>query len=295
MDEYISKIIKIIRKLGMEIKILSGWGNIGIGRYEDSIDILINDCLIILVDNDEHYEMVNKRKINDIEIKEQFIWEQIWKPKIFTFCSYFREFITLLMKFIKGDKELRSNKYLEYWTHLIFKTGFYLKNKIFTDKNDILNELKVIKAVLSEPLHAYSVAYNIDGVCTEENINKSCEYNENIDIKKLNFTNYWNDNNLNYEKMHLYSSVEYRIQSIFEIIQKYEINEESLSKKILDLSIGVEEEYLKYSLLPEIDKESYDLENFLMWVLELSSRHKKGFDDVFSYMLSKRKNKIGVK
>lgn len=290
MDEYIKTITKKIRKLGTELKIIANWYNLGVTlSQKDEIDeIFSNDCLLILVDNDKHYESINKRKINLIEIKDQFIWEQIWKPKIFTFCSYLREFLTLLKKYENDSDIEKNNRYLKYWSHLIFKTGLY-SNKKFINSRDIKTEIDIINSVISEPLHAFSISYNINFLDNKDIIEESFKNFVTTKISNLNFTGYFSNKNLDYKKSFYYNFVENKVQNLFEIIQNYDINENSLSKEILCLEKGMNEEYLKYSKLDKIDKNHYDLENFLMWSLEYSNRKKS--IDAFDYMIEKRKNK----
>lgn len=291
MDEYILKILEIIRKIGMELEIISGWYNLGIVLNSDPIEFISDECLIIWTNWDDYFKEVNKRKINNSEIKDQFIWEQIWKPKIFTFCSYIREFVNLLSKYTQNNNEVKNNKYLEYWNHLIFKTGFY-QNKIFDEEKDIKFELNILKSFLSEPLHAYSVSYEISLLSEDENIEILFNDLRNNSNKYFNFTRYSNNENLNIKKCIYYSAAEIKINDLFKIIKKYSINKNSFQYEILEPTKGEKEEYIKFSNSQcTYDKEFYDLENFLCWTLE-ESNHNKKYIDAFDYMLSKRKNKI---
>lgn len=291
MDDYILKIIKTIRQLGIELKIIANWYNIGVklSSTGEIDEIFTIDSLLILVDYDLYYESINSRKINLIEIKDQFVWEQIWKPKIFIFCSYLREFLRLLKNYLNNQTPESNNKYLKYWYHLIFKTGLY-SNKIFNNSNDVKREIDIINSVISEPLHAFSISYNIKFLDDEKIIEESLENFVNAKISNLNLTGYFSNENLDDKKRFYYSYVENKVQNLFEIIQNYNVDKFSLNELILNQEQTIDEDYLKNFKFKFVDKDQFDLKNFLNWILN-KSKFKKELD-AFNFMLSKRKNKI---
>lgn len=116
--------------------------------------------------------------------------------------------------------------------------------------------------MISESLPAFSISYNINFLDSKDIIEESFKNFVTTKISNLNFTGYFSNKNLDYKKSFYYNLVENKVQNLFEIIQNYDINENSLSKEILCLDKGINEEYLKYSKLYKIDKNHYDLENF---------------------------------
>lgn len=105
--------------------------------------------------------------INTSDFRNDFIRNHVYEPKRYLFCVYTREFLNILKIYLKKNhrdhikykKMWESSKYLEYYVHLIFKTGFY-KNKVFITDKEIIEELEILISVLSKPLHAFSIFFN---------------------------------------------------------------------------------------------------------------------------------------
>lgn len=172
IDEYVKYIVEQILLIKTYLDIITNW-------YDN--DWFVN----IKEKKDKHPN--SEDAINTCNFRNDFIRNHIYEPKWYLYCIYVRTFLDVLKIYLKKEhrdhtkyKEMwESSKYLEYYVHLIFKTGKY---KVFNDSKEIIKELEKLTSFLSKPLHRFSIYFNeINGL--DENTNQDIDNIVNLILK----------------------------------------------------------------------------------------------------------------
>lgn len=215
IDKYTSSTIDEIWLIRRELDIIGKWHDV--------------DWSNLLAKEMEHFERDHKYFMNKWDEWNYLIERYIWIPKNYEYIVCVRTFMDILRVYLdknhqdhKNNRKMwSSSKFLEYWVHLIFKTGYY-NNKIYDDK-EIIDELKDLMSFLSLPLHNFSIYFNRKkGLDNKENLNKDMNY---------------------------------KVDNIINLILIHSVDNVDVIKNKIDINIeGDKQEYLKFTKCRQLNE-----------------------------------------
>lgn len=178
IDKHIEDLINEILILNTELDILNDW--------------YINNWINLVNKNMEKYKNEYESDTNNWILWDDWIKKYIFEPKKYQYHVYVRAFLDKLYVYLnkkhrdyKNNKNMwKSSKYLKYYIHLIFKTGFY-NNKTYNSNKKIINELIMLISYLSNPLHGFSIYFNKKYISkTDEDMEKNINDIVDLILKK---------------------------------------------------------------------------------------------------------------
>lgn len=229
IDEYIDKIVFEISYYHTYMVYFIDWFN--------------KDWLIKANERREKYKDCEE-VVKTLYYRNYFIKTIFFEPKRYEYFIYVRAFLDVIKIYLqKNNKNYKDNKamwksskYLEYYVHLIFKTGLY-KNTVFASKRQILEELRILLSFLSKPLHAFSFYYN--------NLN---------DFKDISFEDLSSDN----------KEILNSINILISIVLNFRITKQTIKYPIIPGVDGNKQEYLMHINRTQTDI-GYIKDNLNFW------------------------------